>query len=380
VSDDSQEEVLRHRRAYERAKRAYAKKIQMADQAGFGPGGIELRTPLDHQESLAKAKKQASLEFFGELLFGVLDGLKLADEDLAHRVNPLLVTLREITLKRWPAPMYPTHSWREQKEMEFDAALIQWLESTEEWRKYETRVVPHFAVPTTAHDYGQEHSDPLLHFLAWPLEKLPTEARRSIRRGLLEIHGKFLDRRMDVVESWRATYDLVADAFDGAKILSEDSLKRQIPEVVADAAAGGGWSCEPLSRTRPTGIFSVRFGSQFYQLWRLNSFLQALSGRTSYWSGRLVPDPSPTVTSGSGRGRKPKSAEHREVADFVAALGKDWKSDTNLKRLAEWMDSKGFEVDRRFHTDRIHTWADKLEYDSVNFLKAIQFRLRRVKR
>jgi hypothetical protein len=106
---------------------------------------------------------------------------------------------------------------------------------------------------------------------------------------LLEIHGGFLDRKVkDDVECWRLAYDLIAEEVDSDGLLSEDFLNERLPEMVADAGAGGGWSSERMGRPQPTGIFSVRCGSQFYPLWRRDQFLEALKGRITHWSGRLL--------------------------------------------------------------------------------------------
>ena len=142
-------------------------------------------------------------------------------------------------------------------------------------------------MPAAAEVSGQDPSTPLLFFPSWPLDSLTVASRRRIRAGLLEIHGAFLDDKINEhVECWRLTYDLIAEEFHRARKLSADLLNTRIPEVVADAAAGGGWPHEPLGRMRPTGIFSCRFGSQFYPLWRQTAFLEALKGRIAHWNGR----------------------------------------------------------------------------------------------
>jgi hypothetical protein len=101
------------------------------------------------------------------------------------------------------------------------------------------------------------------------------------------MHGAFLDNTLNrEVDWWRETYDLMAEELNSAGLLSEDLLKRGIPEITADAAAGAGWSREPFGRVRPTGVFSERFGSQFYPVWRLSAFHEALKGRTTHWKGQ----------------------------------------------------------------------------------------------
>jgi hypothetical protein len=197
---------------------------------------------------------------------------------------------------------------------------------------------------------------------------------------LLEIHGARLDGTNDYVECCRRTYDLIAGKFDGAGLLSEEALQRSIPETVADASAGGGWSAKPIGRTEPTAIFNVRFGSQFYPPWRVEAFLESLKGRISHWSGRLELNPSSSIESGSGRGRRPQSEEHKRVASKVASLGNDWKNLENPARLAKWMDSEGIHIDKRSRDGGYDTWAEKCQFDPVNFVKAIEYRLSRARK
>jgi hypothetical protein len=90
-------------------------------------------------------------------------------------------------------------------------------------------------------------------------------------------------------------------------------------------------------------------------------------------------DTQPSDRARSRRGRPSKLEKHMQVADMVAQLGVDWKDGVNLKRLAEWMDSSEIPVDSRFHKKRVYTWIDKLDIDQVNFIKAIEHRLKLAK-
>lgn len=281
----------RFEKVIEDANREYARKIKTADRVGVNAFGYELQPPWEREEQRVTVKTQAALEYFGVLLLFVVEAFSLletSDKELLSRVNPALAVIRKVTLDhRWPDPKLLRPDLEEREELRFDCTLIQWLENQEKWQKYEARVVPHIEVPTVDHGFDHENSDPLLYFPVWPLENLSAQGRNRIKVGLTEIHGAFLDDKVEnEVECWRRAYDLIADEFNRARLLSEDLVNNRIPEMIADIVAGGGWSDEPMGRARPTAVFSVRLGSQFYPLWRRVSFLESLRGRIAHWSSR----------------------------------------------------------------------------------------------
>ena len=350
--------------------------------------GIDTRSIWEREKIRVPATKEAALEYLGTILFFLIDKfslLRLPDDELQSRVNVALAGLRRITFKeKWPKSIPLSPGWHEREEQEFDAALIQWLENREEWRRYEAQVLPQIADATAADDSGQRASSPLVYCNVWPLEGLSVMARSRIRAGLLEIHGAFLDDKTNgEVDCWRRVYDLVADEFDRAGKLTDDLVNTRIPEIVADAAAGGAWSYEPSGRVQPTSLFNVRLGTRFYTSWRVEALLDGLRGRTTYWRGHLILSPATSSASKADsirRGRKAKFEDHQRVATMVASLEGDWKSPTNLKRLAEWMDSEHLEVDRRWRNNRIYTWVEKLDFEDDNFVKAIEYRLGQTKK
>jgi hypothetical protein len=285
--------------------------------------GEEIRVP---------AIKEAALKYLGTVLFFLLDrfrSMRLFDDELRSRVNAALIGLRQVTLEhKWPESLYLIPN-RHEREQQFDAALIQWLDNREEWRKYEAQVLPHIAVGPEPRAPDQEALSPILYFELWPLENLPKAARTRIKAKLSEMHGAFLDNKLsDEVDCWRRTYDLMAEELNSADLLSEDLLKRIIPGITADAAAGAGWSREPFGRVRPTGVFSERFGSQFYPIWRLSAFFEALKGRTTHWMGQSLGESTARPHDGKG----PKKALSAVVVHRRQIL-KNEIAKKNLERM-----------------------------------------------
>lgn len=375
----------RFERRSELAERKYEREVDSARETDIGVVGIDPYDPWERRDIVDNATKQACLRFWGSLFFFFLDELssqQLSVDELRQQVNQALVVLRkEVMQTKWPNPRVPGRGCQERKEQEFDCALIEWLEARKQWQRYEARIRPELAVPAVPCDSGQESSTPLMYFLAWPLDGLSADTRRALRSDLLQIHGSHLDGTIGYVECCRLTYDLIAGKFDPAGLLSEEVLQRSIPEMVADASDGGGWSAEPMGRTEPTAIFNVRLGSQFYPPWRVEALLESLEGRISHWSGRLLLNPSFSLDGGSRRGRRPQSEEHRRVASMVESLGGNWRSDPEkLLQLAERMDLEGVPLDKRSRMKGVESWLDKHEGDPVNFIKTIKYRLRRAKK
>jgi hypothetical protein len=254
--------------------------------------GIDVTPFWERERRRLEVTKKAALEYLGHLLFFLLKeyySLGLSDDELRARVNVTLAGLRKIALdSKWPntAPLSP--DYEEQREQEFDNVLIRWLEEQKNWRKYESRVVPQIAIAAILDGPAQSSSNPLWYFKCWQLGPLSGKARKRIEAGLLEIHGKYLDDNLQSRDCWRSAYDLIAREFESPPKLSKELLNERIPEIVADAAAGGGWCREPLGRAQPSGIFADRFGSQFYPRWRRFDFIEALKGRMTHWGARVI--------------------------------------------------------------------------------------------
>jgi hypothetical protein len=369
----------------EEAERQFNRKIKAATPPR-DPFGIDPIGTWRYRETIERTTKEAALTFLREILFLVLNEYYSQEphpDELRNQVNAALVYLRQQTFQfKWPKPM-PTSPewWEEQRERDFDRALISSLESREEWRNYEARILPQIAVPTTVCGSHPGAPNPLLYFPASTVEGLTRDATRRIGSGLLEIHGAFLDREFrESIECWHRAYDLVAGEFDNAGMLSEELLSGTITEIVADAAAGGAWFSEPLGQVRPTGIFNLRLGSQFYPLWRYQALVESLVGRIAHWRGRVLLHSSHLTPQEPRRGRRPLTEEHKSLASLVAALGPDWKCGANLQRLAEWMDSAPIRVEARSRKAGIETWVEKLVVSQANFIKAIEYRLRQAKK
>lgn len=373
------------RRFYKREARAqsnFNRQIQSAHSPSEDYFQFDLRAPWEQIEALDQARKRASLKYFGSLVFFWLREPTLRQlpvDELRRIVNTFLVVIRKGVLdNKWPNPSLPASNQEERKQREFDQALIEWLEVQKPWREYEVRIIselPRQPVP----DYSAgEAATPLMYSANWALENLPPKARKVLKAGLLEIHGSHLDSKTGYVECCRNAYDLIASEFDRAKLLSQEALQRTIPEMIADASAGAGWAAESLGRTTPTAIFNVPFGSQFYPPWRLESFLESLEGRMTWWSSRMLK--IPTLDRRGRPGRPPRSKRHKTIAYIVESVGSDWSTDpAKLLQVAEQMDDKGIPLDRRSLRDGVESWKDKHDDDRTNFVKVIQYALKKGK-
>lgn len=287
----------RLKQARQRAKDEFARKVEIAARAGrqsigFGMD-IDIRSSLERESALAPHQKQAALEYVGEIMFFLIKECSSAalssEEQLRHVDVWLSLSRGDLLLGKWPVSLGEKLMGRPVDEQEVDRALISWLEHQDEWQKYEALILPTIGNSEVAHPFHHERPTPLLYVEHWGLEPLPVKVRQRINAGLLEIHGQVLDRKLKgEAESWRAAYDLVAECFSSARILSEQVLNAHIPGLVADASSAGGWAMKPFSRTEPTAIYSVRWGSLFYPLWRVASMQEALKGRISYWTGQQL--------------------------------------------------------------------------------------------
>lgn len=296
--DDLPEEIAqRFKQRRKQAEDEFARKVGLADRAGRHSIGfgldIDLRNPFGREAALAPHQKKAALEYVAEIILFLIDACSsaaLSSEELQRQVSVWLSLLRdELIEHKWPVSINKKFMGRPLIEQEVDRALIRRLEEQDGWQKYEARILPELATSEVAHPSRHEPPTPLFYMGNWGLEPLPPRAIQKIKAGLLEIHGQVLDRQLSGdAATWRAAYDLIAEGFWSARILSEQVLNAHIPGLVADASAAGGWAIEPFSRTEPTAIYSIRCGSLFYPLWRVLSLLQGLQGRISYWRGRQL--------------------------------------------------------------------------------------------
>jgi hypothetical protein len=347
LSEDIQE---RYKETRQHAEREYARKVETADRAGknavwFGLE-LDLRNPWDREAALAPHKKQAAMEFLGELLFFVIDAyfsVPFAAEERLADINKYLTIFRVIIVDRkWPGMRVERKMWRARLEQEVDRALIPWLEGREEWKKFEAQILPELETLEIVHPSDHEPPNPLSYFEHWALATLPIQARQQVRAGLLAIHGEVLDGKLSgEVESWRRAYDVVAESFQSVRLLSEEILTVRIPRMVADASAAGAWAAEPFGRTGPTAIFSVLCGSRFYPLWRVLSLMQALQGRISYWRGRQLlneePDssvsPDPLLPAGTEVSAKALKLHRHAIVDTFKKKNELESMDAVARRL-----------------------------------------------
>jgi hypothetical protein len=127
--------------------------------------GIDTLSSWELERIRVPATKEAALEYLGTILFFLIrefSPLRLSDDELPSRMNVAIAGLRQITFEqKWPKSIPVSPDWHEREEQGFDAALIQWLENREEWRKYETRVVPQIADAAVDHPSVHEVPSPL---------------------------------------------------------------------------------------------------------------------------------------------------------------------------------------------------------------------------
>ena len=237
-------------------------------------------------------ERRAALEYLGSVLLFFIAEYSLepiSGDELRDRVGVVMTGIRAAILEnKWPRPQPIMPDWEIEVARELDGALIQWLESQPDWKQYEARTVPRIPVDDAENEPHQTAAGPLFYLRVWPIDGFSVSAKSRIQAGLLGIHGDLLDKIAGRVECWRRAYDLVAWEFGSAGLLSEETVNMQIPNLVADACAGGGWFEEGWGSLRPTGIFSERLGSRYYPRWRRLAFMEVLRGRIAHWSGRLL--------------------------------------------------------------------------------------------
>jgi hypothetical protein len=323
-------------RRLELAERVYRDRIALLRASD--PFGLKDCGPWTYGTA---EKQAAALEYFEALLLFLVQeycAAPISWEELRDRVDVALTVLRTMVLEaKWPRPL---PFFEAQSEREFDAGIISRLEGRPEWREYESRILPWIKTTSAERPAGVAEVTPLRYYQLWSLDGLSFRALKRLRAGLLQIHGDFLDDQTSAdVDCWRRAYDLIAEEFAAAGLLSDQTVTEKVPEIAADASAGGGWFESGWTHVEPSGIFSKRIGSEFYPPWRRDAFLEALRGRVSYWRGRLLLDAA-AVPGVSMRGRKPKSDAHRQVAPLVAQLGPEWQRESEQPGTREAQGSK----------------------------------------
>lgn len=131
---------------------------------------------------------------------------------------------------------------------------------------------------------------------AWPVPDLSPKDRMRIKAHLLAEDAAFCkspDDPSTVPECMRRAFTGVAEVLFEAGLLNEHLLENEIPQLVWDASAAGGW-CRFASELHP-GISSTRIGH--YWVWgdeerTLHNFFR---GGIAEWLSRLLSEPLKTA-------------------------------------------------------------------------------------
>lgn len=135
-----------------------------------------------------------------------------------------------------------------------------------------------------------EDPTPVYYFERWPLQALRGPAKGRIKAKLAKIHADILENKAGQrpeIEGWRWAYNVFASEFEAANLLTEDLIRKTIPEMVADAGTSGRWAFGHFSSIIPSGDRSQRLGQEFYHPGRIWLFFKYIEGRIVEWSGKL---------------------------------------------------------------------------------------------
>jgi hypothetical protein len=168
---------------------------------------------------------------------------------------------------------------------------------------------------------------PLYYFERWPLQELSGLAKGRIKAKLSKIHADILENKAGErpeIDGWRRAYNVFASAFEAANLLTKDLIRKNIPEMVADAGTSGRWPLGRFSSIKPSGDRSQPLGQEFYHSGRIQLFFKYIEGRIVEWSGKLdlqhskedgdaqrrpeLGDESGTLTSGESKSQEAQGA------------------------------------------------------------------------
>ena len=130
----------------------------------------------------------------------------------------------------------------------------------------------------------------MYYFERWPLQALSGPAKGRIKAELAKIHAYILENKAGErpeIDGWRRAYDVFARAFEAANLLTEDLIRKTIPEIVADAGTSGRWALGRFSSVMPSGDRSQGLGQEYYHPGRIWLFFKYIEGRIVEWSGIL---------------------------------------------------------------------------------------------
>jgi hypothetical protein len=110
--------------------------------------------------------------------------------------------------------------------------------------------------------FGLTNVDPLQWFDERKLESLPPEAGDRIRQGLANAHADVIDSGADHDSSARRAsirkvFELIAQVYLDAGLLTESMLSQSIPQMAYDVAVAGGWQTGALQKNRSC---TIQFG------------------------------------------------------------------------------------------------------------------------
>jgi hypothetical protein len=261
-----------------------------------------------HQMAIAAKKRSAAPAYLGTLILAYLDAYRsmgLKWNVLRDAVAETLAELRTLTIgKKWPTPSTFHPDSEEEREIEFDRALLTWLGRNRTWCEYEAELAKSNQGGASPGGIKGGIRSALQYSSLWPLQRLEPAARLQIFAAVQKVHGAFLEHKFKEWNKYlQRAYDLVAGQFDRSSALSERAVKVDIVGIVADAATAGQWSELVSGQGIQTGIFTRRLGSCYYPIWRCARIELVLAGRISDWTGKLLLHPANSSKGMPRRGR-----------------------------------------------------------------------------
>jgi hypothetical protein len=162
----------------------------------------------------------------------------------------------------------------------FRGRVLQRISSSPEWKGYllELKELAHLQAKTAVTGPAPsapsmppywEDPTPAYYFERWPLQALKGPAKGKIKAELAKIHADILENKAGErpeIDGWRRAYNVFASAFEAANLLTEDLIRKTIPEMVADAGTSGRWPLGRFSSIMPSGDSSQRLGQEFLRI------------------------------------------------------------------------------------------------------------------
>jgi hypothetical protein len=258
----------------------------------------ESRTPI-------KLKAIRAARDFNEKGKSVRSGRELQTMLVACAMRPALAFARETIRLHWGAD-------RIDAEMrDFVRSTLAWaglpddtdFEASVEWREYEDALlgldIGEGSIPPIIEKhrgYRQnvqefEDRDPCKWLDEWSVPGLSSEHRKKIKAQLLRAEGAFerspeADPESAALACMRQAFDGIARVLVDAGILTEDFLRKEIPELVWDSAIAGGW-WRRASETRQD-IFPEQRGHYWVWCGDSRDSKELFRAETRDWEARLL--------------------------------------------------------------------------------------------